>query len=82
MAAALNTYIAVQRLRPDIIINAGTVGGFRRKTAAIGDVFISTMIRHHDRRIAIPEFQEYSRGHYNAVPTPKLIEVRRKAYDS
>jgi 5'-methylthioadenosine nucleosidase len=76
VAAALNTYIAVQRLHPDIIINAGTVGGFRRKSAEIGDVFISTQIKHHDRRIPIPGFVEYGKGHYHAIPTPNLINVK------
>ena len=40
----------------DLVINAGTAGGFSRKGAAIGDAFISTGIKHHDRRIAIPGF--------------------------
>ena len=34
--AALNTYIAIKHVNPDLIINAGTAGGFKRKSAAIG----------------------------------------------
>ena len=38
-AAVLTTFIAIQQLKPDIIINAGTAGGFQRNKAAIGDIF-------------------------------------------
>jgi len=41
------------------LINAGTCGGFRRKGAAIGDVFLTTAVANHDRRIAIPGFTSY-----------------------
>jgi len=75
VAAAVNTYIAIQSKHPDIIINAGTVGGFGRKGGAIGDVYITTDVRNHDRRIPIPGFEEYARGHYRSVDTPNLISL-------
>jgi 5'-methylthioadenosine nucleosidase len=75
VAAAVNSYIAIQLIRPDILINAGTAGGFRRKGCEIGDVFITTDIRFHDRRIPIPAFHEYSRGHFRSHLTPNLISV-------
>ena len=39
--AALATYLALHKLQDsvDLLINAGTSGGFQRKGAAIGDVF-------------------------------------------
>lgn len=42
--AALNTYIAIKHVNPDLIINAGTAGGFRRKDAAIGRTPLSTAV--------------------------------------
>lgn len=39
-----------QVLKPDLVINAGTAGGFKKHDTAIGDVFISTRVRNHDRR--------------------------------
>lgn len=75
VAAAVNTHIGISRVCPDLLINAGTAGGFRRKGAEIGDVFITTNIRHHDRRIPIPGFEEFSRGHYSSTTTPNLISV-------
>lgn len=37
-------------LKPDLVINAGTAGGFKKHGTAIGDVFISTRVKNHDRR--------------------------------
>ena len=52
--AALTTYLAIQAFQPDIVISTGTAGGFRAKGAAIADVFVSTGMVNHDRRIPIP----------------------------
>ena len=52
--AALTAYLAIQAFRPDIVISAGTAGGFRSRGAAIADVFVSTGMVNHDRRIPIP----------------------------
>ena len=62
--AAMATFLALQKLNPgtDVLINAGTCGGFRRKGAAIGDVFVTTAVAHHDRRIPIPDFVPYGVG--------------------
>ena len=62
--AAVATFLALQKLKSDtdpadLLINAGTCGGFRRKGAAIGDVFLTTAVANHDRRIAIPGFTSY-----------------------
>lgn len=35
-------------------LSAGTAGGFRSRSAAIADVFVSTGMVNHDRRIPIP----------------------------
>jgi hypothetical protein len=35
--------------QPDLVINAGTAGGFGRMGAAIGDVFVSSRTVNHDR---------------------------------
>ena len=61
--AAMATFLALQKLTDtDVLINAGTCGGFRRKGAEIGDVFVTTAVAHHDRRIPIPQFTEYGVG--------------------
>jgi 5'-methylthioadenosine nucleosidase len=77
--AALTAYLALQSLRestgePDLIINAGTAGGFQRKGGEVGDVYLGTHCRHHDRRIGIPGFTEYGIGNHAALETPNLLE--------
>lgn len=68
---------AKQRLHPDLVINAGTAGGFGAKGAAIGDVFVSSLIHNHDRRIPIPGYEAYGIGEYHSVPTVSLRAVSR-----
>eukprot|EP00884_Botryococcus_braunii_P016712 jgi/Botrbrau1/3724/Bobra.0363s0009.1 len=70
--AALTAYLAAQEFRPDLVISAGTAGGFGSKGAAIGDVFLATGFANHDRRIPIPGFLEYGRWAYDAIPAPML----------
>ena len=59
----------------DLVLNAGTCGGFSRKGAEIGDVFLTTGVANHDRRIPIPGFDTYGIGKLETVD-PKLMAVR------
>ncbi|MBM6619674.1 5'-methylthioadenosine/S-adenosylhomocysteine nucleosidase [Bacillus suaedaesalsae] len=45
--AAMSTTILMQRFQPDYVINTGSAGGFLQ-TLNVGDVVISTEVRHHD----------------------------------
>jgi 5'-methylthioadenosine nucleosidase len=72
--SSLLTYAAAVALQPDLIINAGTAGGFQAKGAAIGDVYIATEFANHDRRIPIPVFDEYGVGTMPAFPMDNLIK--------
>lgn len=62
--ASLATELAIARYDGDVdfVLNAGTCGGFQRKGAAIADVFLTTGVANHDRRIPIPGFTEYGIG--------------------
>jgi hypothetical protein len=73
--AAISATIAINELKPSIVISAGTSGGFKRAGAQIGDAFISTSCVHHDRRIPIPGFTEYGKGGHTSFPVPSLIQV-------
>ena len=57
--AALGAYLALERLKPDLLLNAGTCGGFKAEGGAIGSVYVVSEFRNHDRRISIPGFAEY-----------------------
>jgi 5'-methylthioadenosine nucleosidase len=72
--AAIAAFLMVTELSPSIVINAGTAGGFKVKGAEIADVFIATMFRHHDRRITIPGWDDYARGHHKAHGVPKMVQ--------
>jgi 5'-methylthioadenosine nucleosidase len=77
--AALYSYLAVKHCEPDLIINAGTAGGFKAKGAGIGDVFLSTHLAHHDRRIPIPGFTAYGIGSHDSHEAPNLaLHLRAK----
>lgn len=72
VGAALSTYETCVSLRPDVIVNAGTAGGFAKRGGAVGDVYLATTFKNHDRRIPIPGYDAYGVGEYDAWPTPKL----------
>ena len=62
--SSLATFLALAKMegKVDLILNAGTCGGFKRKGAEIGDVFVTTGVANHDRRIPIPGFDKYGIG--------------------
>jgi nucleoside phosphorylase len=43
---------------------------------AVGDVYVSTAMRNHDRRIELPVFDTYGIWEVASPPAPKLIEAR------
>ncbi|CAM9816986.1 unnamed protein product [Ascophyllum nodosum] len=74
VAAGLSTWLSVETLKPDLVINAGTAGGFKKHDTSIGDVFISSRVRNHDRRIPIPGFKEFGVGDHESHPTPAMLK--------
>lgn len=78
--AALATALLIDRYHPEIIINTGSAGGFDT-SLNIGDVVISTDIRHHD--VDVTAFN-YEYGQVpdmppSFVPDPYLVEIAEKA---
>ncbi|KAL5224424.1 hypothetical protein ABZP36_011063 [Zizania latifolia] len=74
VSAALVTYASIRSLKPDLIINAGTAGGFKAKGAVIGDVFLASDVAFHDRRIPIPVFDMYGIGARKTFATPNILK--------
>lgn len=70
--ATVFTYLSLAALKPDLVISAGTAGGFRCHGAAIGDVYLGTSFAHHDRRIPLPAFDAYGVWAVPAHPAPNL----------
>jgi 5'-methylthioadenosine nucleosidase len=74
--ASLVTFLSLQKDSSfDLVLNAGTCGGFQRKGATIGSVFLTSAVVNHDRRIPIPPFVPYGIGKLPSIPTPKLAAL-------
>lgn len=72
-AAAVATYAAARAVVPDLVITAGTAGGWQRHGAEIGDVYLSAdRFVFHDRRIDLPGFDAYGVGSWPGVDTSDL----------
>lgn len=59
--AAMATTILLERYQPDKVINTGSAGGFHQ-SLNVGDVVISTFVRHHDVDVTIFNYE------YGQVP--------------
>ena len=81
--AALATFLALDKLDADnnsnsgcdLVINAGTCGGFQRKGAGIGDVFFTTAVANHDRRIPLGPFEQYGVGKIDTMDVSELANT-------
>lgn len=71
VAAAVHAQDTLARFAPDLVVSAGTAGGYLRHGAALADVFLSAApFVFHDHRIAIPGFDRYGEGafpHWDAT---------------
>jgi 5'-methylthioadenosine nucleosidase len=67
--AVMNTLAAIDRFRPDLVVSAGTSGGWQARGGAIGKVYLSyPHVVRHDRRIDIDGFRDYGIGRFPVVP--------------
>lgn len=61
--AAVSAFAAIQSFQPDLVVNAGTAGGFHRVGGAVGDVYLCNFFAHHDRRIPLTEEEQRLKVH-------------------
>lgn len=74
-AATLMTYEAIIKTHPDLIISAGTAGGFAKRGAHIGTVYLSE--KHfifHDRHVPLAGFDASAIGKYPATNIQKMAD--------
>ena len=72
--AAINAYTLIERFTPDLVVSAGTAGGWQRCGGEIGDVYISDKrFVYHDRRIDLPDFGDYGVGSWVSTPVDSLV---------
>ncbi|MFN3165941.1 MAG: 5'-methylthioadenosine nucleosidase [Phycisphaeraceae bacterium] len=61
--AAVAAQLALQQLEPDLLINAGTCGGFIKRGGQIGKVYLTGgPFYFHDRRVPLAPFEPYADG--------------------
>ena len=65
--AVTTTLHAIERFEPDLVISAGAAGGFEALGGHIGQVILADRCVYHDRRIAIPGWDDYGVGDYPVV---------------
>ena len=71
--AAVGLQAGLQVFDADVVLNAGTAGGFIAKGAAIGDVYLGkSPVRFHDHRIQIPGFDAYGVGSYACLSSADM----------
>ena len=71
-AAFLTTYLSLDVFKPDLVISAGTAGGFKSNGADIASIFVSTTTVNHDRRIPLPGFKEFGLDKKATHPMSKI----------
>lgn len=78
--AAMGTALLIEKFHPDVIINTGSAGGFH-KELNVGDVVISTEVRHHDVDVTIfgYEYGQVPRMPAYFSPDDNLVSVAEKS---
>ncbi|GAA5192146.1 5'-methylthioadenosine/S-adenosylhomocysteine nucleosidase [Ferrimonas gelatinilytica] len=82
VAAATATAILMERFGPEAVINTGSAGGFA-KSLAIGDVVISSEVRHHDADVTAFGYEMGQLPGQPAAfqPDPKLVAAAKTSVD-
>jgi adenosylhomocysteine nucleosidase len=73
--AAMSTTILLEKYKPDFIINTGSAGGFN-PALNVGDVVISTEVRHHD--VDVTAFG-YEYGQVPQLPAAFLADEKLRS---
>lgn len=74
-AATLMAYEAITQLKPDLLISAGTAGGFAKRGAQIGTIYVSEEhFVYHDRHVPLPGFDQSAIGKYPAAKVSRLAK--------
>ncbi len=78
VAAAVATTLLLEHYKPDVIINTGSAGGYDQKLN-VGDVVISSEVRHHDVDLTVfgYEIGQVPRMPAAFIPEKKLVDIAR-----
>ncbi len=78
--AAMGTALMIEKFQPDVIINTGSAGGFHSELS-VGDIVISTEVRHHDVDVTIfgYEYGQVPKMPASFSPDENLVRVAEKS---
>lgn len=78
--AAMGTTLMIEKFQPDVIINTGSAGGFNRDLN-VGDVVISSEVRHHDVDVTVFGYEYGQVPNLPAfyAPDEKLVKIAVKS---
>lgn len=82
VAAAIGTTILLDEYQPDVVINTGSAGGFD-SSLNLGDVVISTEVRHHDADVTAFGYEMGQMAQQPAafIADANLMDVAEKALE-
>ena len=76
LPATLTAYSLLRRFQPDVLVNAGTCGGFQARGGRVGSLYLGTRaFLFHDRRIPLPGFDAFGVGRIPAGHPEALREL-------
>ena len=74
--ASLTAFLLCRRFRPDLLVNAGTCGGFRSAGAEIGSIYVGAdAFLFHDHWIPLPRFDAFGVGRIPANPPDEVVRL-------
>lgn len=76
-SASITTLSILQHIKPDLLINAGTAGGFESRGAKIGQVYSAISgVCFHDRRVPLGgPYEKQGIGYFPCHEIPKTSEA-------
>ena len=75
-SATLTTWLLIEKTQPQLLINAGTCGGFLARGAQIGDAYLGAgTFLYHDHRVPLSGFKEFGEARIPAEPFPAVAEL-------
>ena len=82
VASALATVLMIEKFSPDYIVNTGSAGGFEQ-TLKVGDIVISSEVRHHDADVTAFGYEIGQLPGMPAafVPHPTLVTAAQAGID-
>jgi adenosylhomocysteine nucleosidase len=80
--AAIGTTLLIERFKPKVIINTGSAGGTHH-SLEIGDIIISTELRHHDVDVTAfgYDYGQVPKMPSSFIPHDDLIDIAEKVID-